>query len=142
MVVRVLVGLSIACGACADDGYVVKTGLTGRESTFAVPSAARAGQGFWASVTTYGGGCIEPYDTELTVTNDDALVVPRDEYYVGGELACTLELVFYEHRAALHFDTPGTKTIRIRGRQQKPITAGSRELVDELLEYHFAVVIE
>jgi hypothetical protein len=141
VIVRLVVGLSVACSACTDD-YVVKVGLTGTESDFAAPASAPVGADFTVSLKTYGGGCIEPYDTQLTVTNEDALVVPRDEYYVRGDVGCNLILIYYEHQAVMHFDTPGTKTIRIRGRQQKPLTAGSRELVDELVDYPFAVVIE
>jgi hypothetical protein len=93
-------------------------------------------------VTTYGGGCIQPYSTDVTLTTDDALVLPLDEYYVGGEHACTACLRYYRHDATVMFDTAGAKTIRIRGRREVPITAGSRELVDEIREYHFAVVVE
>jgi hypothetical protein len=141
MFARWVVGLSIACGACADD-YVVKVGITGTSSRFEVPGQARIGDEISVLVTTYGGGCIEPYDTRITVTNDDALVEPRDEYYVGGKHGCTKELVYLEHRGSFHFDTPGTKNVRVRGRHEKPITAGSRELVDEILDYPFVVVVE
>ena len=144
MFARLMVGVLIACGGCADD-YVVKVGLFefpgSKEPVVEVPPSAAVGERLGVFVTTVGGGCIEPFDTQAIVTTDGALVVPRDEYYVGDDV-CTLCLQYLRHNVAVTFDTPGTKTITIRVRRERRVTAGSPEVVDEIVEYPFAVVVD
>ncbi len=135
--------LAIACSACADD-YVIKVGLTeGPQGALelTVPERAKVGEAVELTVRTIGGGCISEYDTQVTITRDDALIVPRDETYVGGDTACVAAIFFYRHRATIVFDTPGMKTLRVQGRKGS-LTWPWEPDDTILLEYHRPFVVE
>ena len=84
------------------------------------PASVAVGETFEVRVTTYGGGCIAQGDTEVAVGDLRAVVTPYDWETVSmpRNFACTSELRFYTHTAALRFDRAGTATVAVRGRER------------------------
>lgn len=78
-----------------------------------VPATAQRGQPFEVKVTTVGGGCISEGPTRTLVQGMTAEVRPYDVH--DGNLACTPNILLFEHTATLRFDTPGTATVRVLG---------------------------
>lgn len=88
------------------------------------PSVVHTNEAFTVSITTWGGGCIELRSTEVELTADGAAITPYDEYFEAPEGgACTLNLAPILHEASLRFETPGTKTIVVHGRDAQHLTA-------------------
>jgi hypothetical protein len=86
----------------------------------AVPSTVARGVDFDVTVRTYGGGCVDQGDTEVTLSGADAEVRPFDIFVVEmpGGYGCTDILKLFTHRATLRFTQAGTATVRIRGRAE------------------------
>lgn len=78
-----------------------------------VPATAQRGQPFDVTVTTVGGGCISEGPTRTRMQGMTVEVRPYDVH--DGNVACTPNILLFEHTATLRFDTPGTATVRIRG---------------------------
>lgn len=112
---------TLALSACVDSSDAnVDIGLVddGRQtdaSFIDMPSVARPGQPFTVTVTTIGGGCTKPSSTEVLTTDADATVTPYDRY-AAADVPCTRDLSWIAHTATLHFDVPGTRTVRIQVR--------------------------
>jgi len=88
--------------------------MTGIASCFAfLPS-------FDVAVRTYGGGCVDQGDTEVTISGADAEVRPFDIFVTRApdNYVCTDILKLFTHRATLRFTQAGPATVRIRGRNE------------------------
>ena len=85
-----------------------------------VPGTVAVGSTFEVTVRTYGDGCIEQGDTEVSVVGRVASVRPYDVFVTDApaSYACTRELRLYTHRASLRFDEVGPATVTIYGRVQ------------------------
>lgn len=83
-----------------------------------IPETVAVASPFEVTVRTYGGGCIDQGDTEVSLAGAVATVRPYDVFvtYLPPNYACTDDLRLYTHRAQLHFDQPGPATITIQGR--------------------------
>lgn len=84
-----------------------------------VPTTAEVGQDVSLVVSTYGGGCISPGETEVELDGLKATVRPYD--YVPletlrGDIVCTLDLRLNRHEAILRFDERGVARIDVHGR--------------------------
>ena len=82
-----------------------------RPGFFVVPDSAAAGQAFTVTVITFGDGCYQPGDTEVTVDGNVAVIVPYDIRESG---SCILLLVPFEHQASIQFDTAGDAQVILR----------------------------
>lgn len=78
-----------------------------------VPATAQRGQPFEVRVTTVGGGCVSRGPTRTRMQGMTAEVRPYDVH--DGNVACTPNILLFEHTTTLRFDTPGTATVHIRG---------------------------
>jgi hypothetical protein len=83
-----------------------------------IPSTVSRGTDFEVRVRTYGGGCIDEGDTEVTMAESHAELRPFDIFvtHLPPNVACPDVLRVYVHRATLRFAQAGTATVRVRGR--------------------------
>jgi hypothetical protein len=83
-----------------------------------VPETVAVATPFEVTVRTYGGGCIDEGDTEVSVTGRAAVVRPYDIFvtHLPPNYACTSDLRLYTHRASVRFDDAGPATVTIYGR--------------------------
>lgn len=81
-----------------------------------LPDTVSADTPFSVEVTTYGGGCERVGPTEVTVEGRGALVIPFDYTTVGPGVACTDQLKWFHHEAAVTLRAAGSATVTIRGR--------------------------
>jgi len=83
-----------------------------------VPDTVAVGSPFEVTVRTYGGGCIDEGDTEVSVAGQAATVRPYDVFvtYLPPNYACTSDLKLYTHRALLRFEQVGPATVTVHGR--------------------------
>jgi hypothetical protein len=88
-----------------------------------VPGAALVGIPFEVAIRTYGGGCISQGETLVRAYRDTVHVRPYDIH--GGADICTLELVFFDHRATVTLRELGERTIAFYGLERP----GDSELV-------------
>jgi hypothetical protein len=118
-----LLPFALLLSACASEPEsVVEIGRVVYESQgplIEAPASASVGESVVVRVTTAGGGCISLERTETAVAIDGAVVTPYDRRKIPGEEfdACTSDLVYLRHETSITFDTPGSKTISIRGRR-------------------------
>jgi hypothetical protein len=84
----------------------------------AIPDTVAVGSPFEVTVRTYGGGCIDPGDTEVSLTGQAATVRPYDVFVTDlpPNYVCNDDLRLYTHRATLRFDQRGPATVTVRGR--------------------------
>jgi hypothetical protein len=84
------------------------------------PETVAVATPFEVTVRTYGGGCIDQGDTEVSLTRRAAEVRPYDIFvtYLPSNYACTDDLRLYSHRAVLHFEESGPATVTVHGRAQ------------------------
>jgi hypothetical protein len=82
------------------------------------PETASVSTPFDITVRTYGDGCIDEGDTEVSVSGLTADIRPFDHFvtYLPARYACPDILHFYTHRAAIQFDQAGIATITVHGR--------------------------
>jgi hypothetical protein len=85
-----------------------------------MPETVAVATPFDVTVRTYGGGCIDEGDTEVSLTPRAAEVRPYDIFvtYLPPSYACTDDLRLYSHRAVLRFEEIGPATVTVRGRAQ------------------------
>ena len=83
-----------------------------------VPDTVVQATPFEVTVRTYGGGCIDQGDTEVSVTGRSAALRPYDIFvtYLPPNHACTDDLRLYTHRAVLRFEQTGSATVTVHGR--------------------------
>ena len=75
-----------------------------------VPETATAGVPIEMTIWTMETGCYSIGETEVVVTGRTAEVTPFD-YVTTGDYACTDHLAFFEHKATVVFQEPGTAEI-------------------------------
>ena len=106
--------------------------------TIEVPEAATVGVPVGVTVGTFGGGCTAQGPTEFAVSGLAATVQPMDSSIVPfPDLACTEELLVFEHRVELRFAEPGVATVRVLGRREPgggPFEAERTIIVREPIE--------
>ena len=94
-----------------------------RTVSLAAPAQVAAGKDFLVTVRTVGGtGCIRADGSEVTLTGNQARLVPYDEIPLDGR-GCFRDLRGYDHTARLTFQEPGPATLRIVGYFGVPDTA-------------------
>lgn len=83
-----------------------------------VPDTVAVATPFEVIVRSYGNGCVDQGDTELTVSGRAAEIVPYDHFvtHMPSNYACTDELRTFAHRATVRFDAVGSATVTARGR--------------------------
>lgn len=87
--------------------------------TIEVPEAATVGVPVVVTVGTFGGGCTAQGPTKVAVSGLAATVQPMDSSIVPfPDLACTAELLVFEHRVELRFTEAGVATVRVLGRRE------------------------
>ena len=77
-----------------------------------IPEQATANVPSEITIWTGGGGCYRRGDTEVVVNGRSAVVTPYD-IYEDHDLGCTLDLTFFEHKATVLFEEPGTAEIEL-----------------------------
>ena len=83
-----------------------------------VPETVAVASPFEVTVRTYGGGCIDQGDTEMSVAGDAATVRPYDIFvtHLPPNYMCTDDLRLYTHRALIRFEHSGSATVTVQGR--------------------------
>ena len=83
-----------------------------------IPETVAVASPFEVTVRTYGGGCIDQGDTEVSVVGQAAAVRPYDVFVTDlpPNYACTDELRLYTHRAHVRFEQAGPATVTVHGR--------------------------
>jgi hypothetical protein len=83
-----------------------------------VPDTVTVATPFEVIARSYGNGCVDQGDTELTVSGRAAEIVPYDHFvtHMPSNYACTDELRTFAHRATVRFDEVGSATVTARGR--------------------------
>ena len=91
---------------------------TSVELQIIVPSTVRAGEQFEVTVRTYGlNSCWSMGETEVSAAGASATVSPFDiPGRPKGTTGCRPMIVEFNHTASIRFDTPGTGTVIVRGR--------------------------
>src|SRR5918999_643775 len=85
------------------------------------PGTVSRGVDFDVTVRTYGGGCVDQGDAEVTLSGADAEVRPFDIFVTRApnNYVCTTDILkSFTHRATLRFMQPGPATVRFRGRAE------------------------
>ena len=84
--------------------------------TITAPDTVVVGRSFAITVFTSGGGCFRKGDEEVAVSGLAAEIRPFDVFVdPGPDGACTADLVYYPHTAAVTFAEPGRATLRAIG---------------------------
>ena len=83
-----------------------------------VPETVAVASEFEVTVRTYGDGCIDQGDTEVSISGRQASVRPYDHFvtHLPPNYACPDILKVYTHRAVLRFDERGLATVTVHGR--------------------------
>ena len=79
-----------------------------------IPAEGRRGQPIPVSIATYGGGCIQQGDTEVSATSSSAEIRPFD-IFPPPDAVCTADLRMIPHQVTVSFPLAGTATIRVHG---------------------------
>jgi hypothetical protein len=87
----------------------------GTTGVITAPTTALVDEEFVVTISTFLGGCDRVGDTQVDSDGITATITVYDHFALGG--SCTSELVRAAHTATLHFDQPGTVTLRVQGRQ-------------------------
>ena len=83
-----------------------------------MPDRANRGVPLDIYVSTYGGGCVGSDTTVTAVQGLRATVVPYQRVSTNPNLACPSILLIDRRRARIVFETPGTATVRVIGREE------------------------
>jgi hypothetical protein len=85
-----------------------------------IPEVVDRGTDFEVAVRSFGNGCVDQGDTEVSVAGGVGEVRPHDIFvtHMPRNFACPDILRVHLHRATLRFDQSGAATIRVRGRSQ------------------------
>ena len=114
-----LTGCSLGTGPEEDDGLLgIIRVVTSAELQIIVPKTVHAGEQFEVTVRTYGlDSCWSMGETEVSAAGASATVSPFD---IPGRptatTGCYAAIVEFNHTASIRFDTPGTGTVIVRGR--------------------------
>jgi len=107
-----------ACGITGPDS-VRRPGVVayGSEPAYVVaPDTVEIGVKFVLLVRTYGGGCVEKGDTEVTVSGGVIEVRPYD--IDTNYATCAGLLLHFSHEAAASVESPGDVLLRVYGREE------------------------
>lgn len=90
----------------------------GLSELLVAPDTVTAGATFDVSVRTFGGGCVDPGDTEIAVVGRVVELRPFDIFttHLPRGFACPDNLALYTHTVSLRIDQTGAATIRAIGR--------------------------
>jgi hypothetical protein len=90
------------------------------------PATVRAGEGFFVTITTFGGGCESAGDESVILAEASATVLVYDfTVATSPGVACTAIRKGLIHTVALRFVEPGEAVIRVWGRR---VAAGTPPL--------------
>ncbi len=114
-----LTGCSLGTGPEDEErllGFI--RGVISAEVQITAPTTVRAGEQFEVAVRTYGlNSCWSMGETEVSAAGASATVSPFD---IPGRptqnTGCHTAIVEFNHTASIRFDTPGTGTVIVRGR--------------------------
>lgn len=81
------------------------------------PATASVDEVITVSITTYGGGCIEPDRIDLSVKPLAADIRPLDRVPADEGVVCTADLALNLRTAEIAFSTPGEKSLRFHGQR-------------------------
>ena len=112
--------LLLTLNACSGGRAIREVGVISRygeaEEVIIVPDAVKFGQMFTVAVRTYGDGCVEAADMEVTVEGNLAVLTPYDFVSIPGRNeACPSIERRPEHTAQVVFEAPGSATLRVEG---------------------------
>jgi hypothetical protein len=83
----------------------------------ASPDTAVAGESFYVSIRTYGGGCTSEGGTTVQLHRLSADITPYDLVLLGHRV-CVDILYMYEHRGSVVLHEPGVAQLSFHGRQE------------------------
>src|SRR3954463_8882911 len=97
----------------------------GLSESIVAPDTVMAGTPFEVSVRTFGGGCVDPGDTEIAIVGRVVELRPFDIFttHLPRGFVCPLNLAVYTHRVSLRLDQTGATTVRAIGRADPGDTA-------------------
>ena len=108
----------LALNACGSSRTVREEGVISSygsaEEVIRAPNTVQADETFTVTVRTYGDGCVEADDMEVTITNNLAILTPCDLREVGGDPCPSIENR-PEHTAQIVFEELGVATLRVKG---------------------------
>ncbi len=118
-------GLTLAaCDTSGADALRIPGELSQNEPAYpalVAPDTVLAGRAFTVSAFTIGGGCFRSGDTEVVLSGQAAEIRPFDLFFdPGPNGACTADIGFYPHEAAVTFGQPGRATVRAVGTAGRP----------------------
>lgn len=115
-ILSLLLILSLAaCNNVVREEGVISLYENTEEVVFA-PETVQAGRPFSVTVQTFGDGCVEASDMEVTVTGNLAVLVPYDLVTIpSGDRFCPLVLKRPVHTAQITFEELGSATLRVKG---------------------------
>jgi hypothetical protein len=91
----------------------------GVQATIIAASTVDHGQPVDVAITTFGTGCDEIGDTQITGQAGEIEIAPRDWYVIPlPNQVCTADIRQFVHTARLTFDQAGSATIRFVGRSE------------------------
>lgn len=115
-----LLGMAVLAAGCSvvdSSGYsreLAYIEFAGSPVKIVLPATARVEEPFTVAVTTYGDGCTQRGDTQVSVSGAVAELRPFDLYDEEGD--CPRILNDFVHEAEVIFEQPGTATLRVHGR--------------------------
>lgn len=103
----------------------------GLSELLVAPDTVTAGTPFDVSVRTFGGGCVDPGDTEVAVVGRVVELRPFDIFttHLPQGFVCPANLAVYTHTVSVRIDQSGTATLRAIGRADPGDTAATVERV-------------
>ena len=122
-----MAALAAGCSVVDSNGYSRELAYIeygGSPVQIVLPATARVEEPVAVSVTTYGSGCAQKGDTQVSVSAQVAELRPYDLY--DEESDCPDILRTFVHEAEVIFEQPGTATLRVHGRTSD----GGRTIVE------------
>lgn len=123
--------------ACSDDDAVLEVGVVDfhgeSDDVLIAPASVAAGERFVVEVWTYGDGCISGAWLDVDENADGVVLTPYD--WRTTKYACTDVLQRLPHDDDIVFESPGEKTITVRGRHFDGLH------VDEMIEIEHTLVV-
>ncbi len=110
-----LVAIGAVAVAACDDPYALEAvRVVGAWNGQAqIPDTMTAGVPSEITFWTNGDGCVTGGETEVDITGRSALVIPYDYLGYGGSSCGVWLIQFFEHKADVVFNDPGTAEITI-----------------------------
>ena len=106
--------------------------------TIAAPDTIQRGSSFDVRIQTFGGGCTRSTaGADLAFNGQVAEIRPHNVTQTEHGTTCSADLLFLYDVVPVHFDSPGTATIRVIGQRQDGTTGGTD--VPDTLEHRIVV---